>query len=113
MAETSFGGVTLHVADVERAKEFYLRIPGATLAHERPGQFAIIRIGAGRIGLLKAGRRDFHIEIGTDHLDELVEHLQAAGIEREGPQPAQWGERGMITRDPDGNFVEFDDHLDR
>ncbi len=113
MAQTSFGGVTLHVADVDRAKEFYLRIPGAALVHERPGQFAMIRIGAGRISLLKMGGGGFHVEIGTDDLDALIGQLGAAGIEKEGPQPAQWGERGLITRDPDGNYVEFDDHLER
>ena len=28
-----------------------------------------------------------------------------------GPHPDLWGQQGMITRDPDGNMVEFDDHL--
>jgi catechol 2,3-dioxygenase-like lactoylglutathione lyase family enzyme len=111
MPQTSFGGVTLHVTDIECSTAFYLRIPGATLGYERPGQFALITIGSGRISLLKLDRGAFHIEIGTDDLAALTEHLQAEGIEPTGPQPAQWGQRGLIVHDPDGNAVEFDDHL--
>lgn len=110
--DVSLTGVSLHVKDVEKSKAFYLTIPGAVLEHERSGFFASIRIGAGRINLVRLQREEaFHIEIGTDNLDALREWLAHAGLREEGPQPSQWGERGLITRDPDGNLVEFDDHL--
>ena len=109
----SLTGVSLHVKDIEKSKAFYLSIPGAVLEHERPGFFVSIRLGSGRINLVRLKREEaFHIEMGTDNLGALRDHLAESGIREEGPQPAQWGEQGLITRDPDGNFVEFDDHLD-
>jgi catechol 2,3-dioxygenase-like lactoylglutathione lyase family enzyme len=110
--DVSLTGVSLHVKDIEKSKAFYLNIPGAVLEHERPGFFASIRIGTGTINLVRLNREEnFHIEIGTDNLDALRSHLAQIGVQEQGPQPSQWGEKGLITRDPDGNFVEFDDHL--
>jgi catechol 2,3-dioxygenase-like lactoylglutathione lyase family enzyme len=110
--DVSLTGVSLHVKDIEKSKAFYLKVPGAVLEHERPGFFARIRIGTGRINLVRLEtEEDFHIEFGTSHLDELREHLAQVGIHEQGVQPDRWGERGLITRDPDGNLVEFDDHL--
>ncbi|MGI8691033.1 MAG: VOC family protein [Thermomicrobiales bacterium] len=116
---TSFEGITLHVSDMERSKAFYLRIPGATLLFERPSSSAIVGIGKARVGLLarsilaadSMAADEFHLEIGTDDLAALRAQLRSAGIEPVGPQPEQWGERGMVTRDPDGYIVEFDDHF--
>ena len=34
------------------ARDFYMRIPGAVLVLHRPGNFALIQIGQGRLGLL-------------------------------------------------------------
>jgi catechol 2,3-dioxygenase-like lactoylglutathione lyase family enzyme len=111
--DVSLTGISLHVQDMEKSKAFYLSLPGAVLEHERPGFFASIRIGSGRINLVRLGREErFHIEIGTNDLEALREHLQQIGVQESGPQPLQWGERGLITRDPEGNFVEFDDHLE-
>jgi catechol 2,3-dioxygenase-like lactoylglutathione lyase family enzyme len=105
----SLNGLTLHVEDVERSLEFYARIPGAVVAHHRPGQFALLRIGAGRLGLLKLGRGTFHMELGTADLDAMYAALQEAGLQPESP-PVQrpWGERDFLLIDPDGNTIEFD-----
>jgi hypothetical protein len=51
MLEASLEGVTLQVADVERSLEFYRKIPGATVAVHRLGEFALVQIGIGRLGL--------------------------------------------------------------
>jgi catechol 2,3-dioxygenase-like lactoylglutathione lyase family enzyme len=111
--EVSLTGVSLHVKDIEKSKAWYLSLPGAVLEHERPGHFVSIRVGTGRVNLVRLDRAEaFHIEVGTDNVDALREQLKGVGIQEQGPQPQQWGQRGLITRDPDGNFVEFDDHLD-
>jgi catechol 2,3-dioxygenase-like lactoylglutathione lyase family enzyme len=110
-------GLTLHVADVERSREFYARIPGAVMEAHRPGEFALFRIGQARLGLLtrrflRDGGPGFHVEISTAEggVDELYEEVRAAGIEPSGP-PADrsWGERTFHVTDPDGNLLEFDD----
>jgi len=48
----SLVGLTLHVADVDRSVEFYRRLPGAAVLFHLPGRFAMLRLGAGRLGLL-------------------------------------------------------------
>lgn len=118
--QTKLTGLTLHVDDVERSREFYLRIPGAVLVQHRPGEFALLRIGEEKLGLLAAralpeGSPGFHMEISSTlaGVDALYEQVRAAGIEPEGP-PANrwWGERTFHVSDPDGNRIEFDSRLD-
>ncbi len=107
-------GVSLHVKDIEKSKAWYLSLPGAVLELEHAGRYpyASIRVGTNHVNLVQLEREEtFHIEIGTDNLAALKEQLERIGIHAYGPQPSEWGEHGMITRDPDGNLVEFDDHL--
>ncbi len=54
-------GITLQVADVERSLKFYQGIPGAILEHHRPGEFALLRLGQARLGLLGFGAPSFHL----------------------------------------------------
>jgi lactoylglutathione lyase len=117
--QASLEGLTLHVADVERSRAFYERLPGAVVLSHRPGQFALLQIGKTRLGLLTrrflaAGAPGFHLEISTEAagVDELYEHVRSAGLEPDGP-PANraWGERTFHVTDPDGNLVEFDSRL--
>lgn len=118
--QTALTGVTLHVDDVERSRDFYLRIPGAVLVQHRPGEFALVRIGEQQLGLLAAsvlpeGSPGFHMEISATRsdVDALYEQVRAAGIEPDGP-PADrwWGERTFHVADPDGNTIEFDSRLE-
>ena len=105
--EVSFQGLTLHVKDVERSREFYERIPGVVLQHHRPGQFALFQIGDILLGLLQVGS-GFHIELVTADLDDLYTDLRSRGIEPKGPpRDRSWGERTFIVADPDGNQIEF------
>src|SRR2546421_2748599 len=117
--EASLTGLTLHVEDVERSRDFYRRIPGAVLVHHRPGDFALFQLGEGRLGLLSArflrdeGPR-FHIEVSSSlaGVDELHEQVRANGIEPQGPPTDRsWGERTFHVSDPDGNLIEFDSRL--
>jgi catechol 2,3-dioxygenase-like lactoylglutathione lyase family enzyme len=104
----TFRGLTLHVEDVERSRDFYERIPGAVLAGHRPGQFALLEIGGGLLGLLQLPKRGFHIEIDATELDAVHEQLVKGGIRpASAPRDRPWGERTFNVIDPDGNVLEF------
>ena len=104
----SFQGLTLHVQDVERSRDFYLRLPGVVLEHHRPGEFALLRIGEAWLGLIQLGARGFHLELTTPDLDRLYAHLRRKGLKPSGPpQKRSWGERTFLLIDPDGNRIEF------
>ena len=109
MAQVSLEGLTLHVADLERSLAFYSRIPGATVEFHRPGLFAMVRIGRGRLGLLQRAAGRFHVELEVDDLDAMYETLRRAGIEPKGPPVRHpWGERDFQVIDPDGFVLEFE-----
>src|SRR5450631_1575585 len=103
----SLEGLTLHVASIERALEFYMKIPGAKIEMHRPGSFALLSIGKGRLSFLQEGPT--HLEFETADPDLLYQQLKAAGLPVEEP-PAQkaWGEYDFTIHDPDGNCLEFD-----
>ncbi len=108
-------GITLHVSDVEKSLDFYTRIPGLDVLVHRPGDFALLKIGEARLGLLKHGQGAFHVEMDVPNLDQAYEALLAAGVTTQGP-PTQrpWGERDLMVIDPDGNMLEFGEpHTDR
>jgi catechol 2,3-dioxygenase-like lactoylglutathione lyase family enzyme len=108
--ETTLAGLTLHVHDAEASREFYMRIPGFRLAGHRPGEFVLLEIGGGLLGLLQMPRAGFHIEIGCNGLDDLHTHLVRQGIKPASrPRERPWGERTFNVVDPDGNVLEFQD----
>jgi len=103
-----FEGLTLHVRDVERALDFYSRLPGVELEHHWQGQFALLRIGDRWLGLLRGREPGFHIEFAVADLDGLYARLRENGIEPRGrPRHRSWGERTFVVVDPDGNQIEF------
>jgi catechol 2,3-dioxygenase-like lactoylglutathione lyase family enzyme len=103
----SLEGLTLHVASIERALEFYTKIPGTKIEMHRPGSFALLSIVKGRLSFLQQGPT--HLEFDTPDPDLLYQHFQATGLPVEEP-PAQksWGEYDFTIHDPDGNCLEFD-----
>ena len=107
----SLEGLTMRVEDVERSLEFYMKLPGAEIITHRTGVFALLRIGAGRLGLLQLPSAPlFHLEFETTgELDALSQQFQAAGMEYvKKPAQKSWGEVDFTMRDPDGNLLEFD-----
>jgi catechol 2,3-dioxygenase-like lactoylglutathione lyase family enzyme len=114
MAQTiRFEGLSLPVSDVARSVEFYQQF-GFQVEQYGP-QFALLRLGEGTLGLLKSEvleqthtlRERIHIELSTDHLDELYGELQGRGvIFLEPPHDEPW-ERAMATPDPDGYHLEI------
>lgn len=103
----ALAGLTLHVRDVERSRDFYRKIPGFKQAAHRPGQFALFEVGGGLLGLLQLPKPGFHIEIDVADIDEMHDRLVAAGLEPRGePRERPWGERTFNLVDPDGYVLE-------
>ena len=96
------------MADVDKSLEFYKRIPGLEVIVHRPGDFALLKVGNSRLGLLKHDQGKFHVEMDVPDLDKAYDALLAAGVPTKGP-PTQraWGERDLWVIDPDGNTLEF------
>jgi catechol 2,3-dioxygenase-like lactoylglutathione lyase family enzyme len=123
MLDVRLEGLTLRVENVKRSIEFYRDKLGFSVEIDKAPHFAMIRVGGptgGTIGLLPMDpansesstttpeqRAGIHIELATDHLDELFELLKARGVEFfEPPHEEPW-ERSMRAHDPDGYTVEF------
>ena len=122
MPEIRLEGLTLRVADVKRSIEFYSGKLGLCVEIDKAPQFAMIRVGGpsgGTIGLLvndnasgslsmtPEQRAGIHVELSTDNLELLYEHLKARGVVFfEPPHEEPW-ERSMRAHDPDGYTVEF------
>jgi catechol 2,3-dioxygenase-like lactoylglutathione lyase family enzyme len=109
--QLSLEGITIRVEDVDRSVEFYMKLPGAQIITHQPGVFALIRIGAGRLGLQQTPTAPlFHLEFETPgDLDMLAQQFQAAGMDRvKKPTQKNWGEIDFTMRDPDGNPLEFE-----
>ena len=116
-----FEGLTLTVEHVGRSIDFYQGKLGLTVAVNAAPNFALIRIGAGTIGLLSAeeARKDgagdtspaqksaIHVEFSTDDLDGLYETLKSRGVVFHQPPHDEPWERSMTAFDPDGYSVEF------
>ena len=116
-----FEGLTLTVASVERSIEFYSGKLGLKVEWNAAPAFAMLRVGAGTIGLLSvaearkegvedtkaAQTRAIHVEFSTDDLDGLYEELKSAGVVFHQPPHDEPWERSMTAFDPDGYAVEF------
>jgi catechol 2,3-dioxygenase-like lactoylglutathione lyase family enzyme len=121
MERFRFEGLTLTVESVERSIEYYGGKLGLAVEVNAAPAFAMIRVGAGTIGLLSlaeaskegveatspAQKRAIHVEFSTDDLDGLYEELKSRGVVfHEPPHDEPW-ERAMTAFDPDGYAVEF------
>ena len=116
-----FEGLTLTVASVQRSIDFYSDKLGLKVVWNSIPAFAMLRLGAGTIGLLameealKEGvepstpeqKRAIHVEFSTDDLDALFEKLKAKGVKFSQPPHDEPWERSMTAYDPDGYAVEF------
>jgi catechol 2,3-dioxygenase-like lactoylglutathione lyase family enzyme len=97
MLDVRLEGLTLRVASVKRSMEFYGGKLGLRVEIDKAPQFAMIRVGGptgGTIGLLAHDsakplgsisttpeqRAGIHVELTTDNLNILYEHLKARGV---------------------------------
>jgi catechol 2,3-dioxygenase-like lactoylglutathione lyase family enzyme len=124
MTDVRLEGLTLRVANVKRSMQFYGVKLGFAVEIDKAPHFAMIRVGGptgGTIGLLphddanpsgsvsmtSGQRAGIHVELTTDNLDALYEHLKAKGVVFfEPPHEEPW-ERSMRAYDPDGYTIEF------
>src|SRR5437016_13965625 len=113
-----FEGLSLPVSDIARSVAFYQQF-GFQVEYYG-SQFALLRLGEGTLGLLKPEveeqtgtlserihRERIHIELSTDHLDELYAELQGRGVNILEPPHDELWERTMATADPDGYHLEI------
>ncbi|QAY72747.1 glyoxalase [Agromyces protaetiae] len=101
------------VTDVDRAKDFYVKI-GFNADHDQrpfdglrfvqltpPGSACSIAIGEG-LGIdLEPGRQNT-IQVVVPDADEALAHLRGLGVEADGVEELDWG-RFVSFADPDGN----------
>lgn len=117
------GAITLFVADLAAAKEFYQEIFGLPVEFE-DGDSAVFNFGNIAINLLKdtaaheliepadvarreAGAR-FQLTIQVDDVDAICAELAARGVELlNGPMDRPWGIRTASFRDPGGHIWEI------
>lgn len=116
-----FEGLTLTVKSVERSIAFYSGKLGLDVEWNALPAFAMLRVGAGTIGLLSlaearkegvaeasaAQKQAIHVEFSTADLDGLYEELKAKGVDFPAPPHDEPWERSMTAFDPDGHSVEF------
>ena len=103
----SLVGATFQVADVDKALEFYKRIPGTQVVYHRKGEYAILAIGQGQLGLVSRPVPT-HVEIDAPDPDALYEQMKEAGLPvTEPPEAKGWGDYTFVMYDPDGNCLEF------
>jgi catechol 2,3-dioxygenase-like lactoylglutathione lyase family enzyme len=116
-----FEGLTLTVESVQRSIDFYSGKLGLKVVWNSVPAFAMIRHGAGTLGLLAmaearkegveesspAQKSAIHVEFTTDDLDALYEDLKGKGVEFHTPPHDEPWERSMTAFDPDGYAVEF------
>ena len=116
-----YEGLTLTVESVTRSLEFYSGKLGLKVEWNAAPAFAMIRHGAGTLGLLAlaeaskegveagsaAHKLGIHVEFSTDDLDGLYEELKQKGVVFHAPPHDEPWERSMTALDPDGYSVEF------
>ena len=119
-----FEGLTLTVESVERSIAFYSGKLGLKVEWNAVPAFAMLRIGAGTIGLLSIAeaRKEGVLDSSasqkrasfwsrgaqsTDDLDGLYEELKGKGVSFHQPPHDEPWERSMTAFDPDGYAVEF------
>lgn len=114
-------GFTLTVQDVKRSVDFYTKKLGFVCEWNAAPHFALLRMGAGTIGLLawseakKEGpvkttakqKMAIHVELSTDDLDGLYQELKKKGVKFHTPPHDEPWERSATAFDPDGYSVEL------
>jgi catechol 2,3-dioxygenase-like lactoylglutathione lyase family enzyme len=113
-----FEGLSLPVSDIAQSIAFYQQF-GFQVEYYG-SQFALLRLGESTLGLLKPEEEEqtgtlrerihnerIHIQLSTDHLDELYAALQGRGVNIFEPPHDELWERTMAAADPDGYYLEI------
>ncbi len=107
------GSPTIYVSDLDRAVRFYTQTLGLGLLYRAGEHFAMVDAGGGlHIGLHPAGPQSPRpgargsISVGfivTGPIEQVVESLQARGVQFRGPVRDDAAVRLAFFGDPDGN----------
>ena len=108
-----FEGMSIPVSDVARSAAFYQTL-GFAVEQIGPA-FALLRLGEGTIGLLRARLDDYpttarqrvHIELSVDDLDAAYADLRGRDLAIDEPPHDEPWERALALSDPDGYHVEI------
>lgn len=108
----SLSAVTLIVADMARAVDFYERLGFRIRYGGRAASFTSFTVGSGYVNLalgeapadLRWGRFIVHVADVDAHYRAALEAGCAVDAP---PRDAEWGERYFHVRDPDGHEVSF------
>ena len=96
------------VADLARAREFYVGSLGLEILMEEPGYLRVGGSGGFHLGIEEGdpacvGAPGIEIAIEVDDVDRRYREMVAAGVTFAGPPEEQpWGARHAWFRDPDG-----------
>ena len=110
--------VSINVADVPAALEFYVGGLGLQVRDDRPAfSFggAWLDVGAQQVHLIEADVPDQngqHFALAVDDLDACVAELRARGFEVTEPRPVGPGRQAFVD-DPSGNRVELNEPSSR
>ena len=107
----------LHVADINRSIEFYTTVCGLTQIPRPQFDFegAWFQLGPDQELHLIGGReedvvsqsRGTHFAMHVESIEAALTHLEAHGMEVDGPKDRPDGAIQIFIKDPDGHVLEF------
>ena len=112
MKPTGVHHVSINVANLDRAVEFYTKTLGLTLRTDRPAlrvEGVWLDIGPQQVHLIVGDvptHNGQHFAIAVDDLDASLAELRETGVQARGPVPVGEARQAFVT-DPDGNLIEL------
>jgi catechol 2,3-dioxygenase-like lactoylglutathione lyase family enzyme len=104
--------VAVAVTDLDEAVDFYTRVLGMRLRHDRPGSIGVgawLDVGAQQLHLIEttpAPAPGPHFAVEVSDLDATLGKLRAAGATVTDPVPIGTARQAFLT-DPSGNAIEL------
>jgi catechol 2,3-dioxygenase-like lactoylglutathione lyase family enzyme len=104
--------VSINVADVDEAVDFYVGVLGLTIRKDRPAlgvEGAWLDAGNQQVHLIKASvppSQGQHFALRVADLDAVVSELRIHGLTISDPSSVGTGRQSFLT-DPSGNLVEL------
>ncbi len=118
--------LSIPVRDIEEARDFYVHALGCQPARQRADFVDVWFFGLQvtlhdrpdeATGLVPGSSRHFGVTLGRDEFDQLVERLEASGVEW--VSPVTTDDAGLLTEqtkakvvDPSGNVIEVKTYRD-
>jgi catechol-2,3-dioxygenase len=123
MLTRGFAELTIEVRDLEALERFYRDVFGLRVLTREEDRVWLAAGERARLGLWLPGEKEFgdeggrHVHFafsaGPGGLDTLVERLDEAGHDYDGPVEHDGGDRSLYVEDLEGNVVEVWDFFER